>query len=547
MFITKTPSRKPSGKVYYTRLLRQSYRENGKVKKRTLANLTDWPESAVTILEQAIRNSRNSKSPCGEDFKITQGLSFGAPYVLYQLAERLGLIEALGNDFQGKLAIWQVIARVLEQGSRLSATRLAQIYDLASVINLPRGFDENDLYDNLSWLSERQNEIEDFLFRKRNKNVSLFLYDVTSSYFEGNLNEMAEYGYNRDQKKRKKQIVIGLLCDEEGTPVSVEVFQGNTQDVETFISQIQKTQERFSSKRVTFVGDRGMIKKEQIEEVIEQGCQYITALTMPQMLKLFNDGILDPSQFSGTLKELVHEGTRYVYRRSTGRAAETMQSRHERLNKAQEKVDLHNARLAESVRRKPLSAKGDIKKYLKRLCIDEWVSVSVKQRTLNLVVDDKALKEKAKYDGCYVLKTSIQDPEMTPNMLFARYKDLSLVESAFRTCKTTFLEMRPIYVRKALNTRGHVLVVMLAYLLVQKLTEAWKGIDMTAKEGLTKLAGICTIDIEIGGSSDLSRSSQILSPDSISERLLAAVDIAMPTKVTRSLANVVSRKKVGKS
>lgn len=472
MYITETKSKKRSGKVYSTILLRQSYREGGKVKNCTLANLSHWTPEDIAVLRQAIAQKNSPLESFAGPLQVTQGLSVGAVYALHKVAERLGIASALGDDFQGKLALWQVLARVLDQGSRLSATRIATIHDMASVMNLKRGFDENDLYANLGWIEQNQAHIEQTLFKKRKGPVSLFLYDVTSSYFEGMNNELSQYGYNRDGKKRKKQIVIGLLCDQEGNPISVDVFEGNTQDVETFIVQIRKVLERFDCHEVTFVGDRGMIKSEQIEEMRNHSCHYITALTLPQLEKLLRQEILSLDQFEETFKQIITDDIRYVYRRNPARARESENSRLERLAKAKEKVDKQNLRLAEKPLAKPACAKKDLEKYLKRLCLNDWVEISVRNRNLELLIDQQALKKKAQYDGCYVVKTSVLDPGISGEVIYKRYRDLALVETAFRTCKTTFLDLRPIYVRTAPSTRGHVFVVMLAYLIVRELTNA---------------------------------------------------------------------------
>jgi hypothetical protein len=164
-----------------------------------------------------------------------EGRSVGAVWVIYDMARRLGIEAALGTDFAGKLALWQVMARVIDQGSRLSAVRLAQTHAACEVLHLSRGFDENDLYDNLAWLADNQRTIERRLFttRRGDRQPTLFLYDVTSSYLEGQCNAFAAFGYNRDGKTGKKQVVLGLLCDEEGMPVSVDVFAGNTPDMIT--------------------------------------------------------------------------------------------------------------------------------------------------------------------------------------------------------------------------------------------------------------------------------------------------------------------------
>src|SRR3989475_7936336 len=192
--------------------------------------------------------------------------------------------QALGTTRDGKLALWQVIARVIDQGSRLSAVRLAMSHAACDVLGLGP-FDEEALYENLAWLAGIQAAVEDRLFAQRTKTtpVSLFLYDVTSSYLEGTHNELAAFGYNRDGKKGKMQIVIGLLCDEDGHPVSIEVFPGNTTVPHTLASQVAKLKERFGVQAITFVGDRGMIKGRQIEDLVQHGCHYMTAITKPQI------------------------------------------------------------------------------------------------------------------------------------------------------------------------------------------------------------------------------------------------------------------------
>ncbi len=188
---------------------------------------------------------------------------------LYQLAKTLGMEKALGKTFAGKLALWQVMARLIDQGIPLSAVRLAKTHAVGSLLGFARGFDENDLYENLQWLANHQARIEQALFSQRQaeRSVDLFLYDVTSSYLEGEDNFFAQYGYNRDGKKGKKQIVMGLLCDYQGDPVSVEVFEGNTQDPQTLASQVKKVAQTFGCQTVTFVGDRGMIKSTQIADL----------------------------------------------------------------------------------------------------------------------------------------------------------------------------------------------------------------------------------------------------------------------------------------
>jgi hypothetical protein len=199
--------------------------------------------------------------------ELIQGPSVSAVWLLSQFARDLGIVAALGSDRQGKLALWQVIPRVLDQGSRLSAVRLAGGHAAGAALGMI-SFDEADLYANLDWLANNQADIEPRLFGRRTPASApdVFLYDVTSTYLEGEHNAFAAFGYNRDRKSGKRQIVIGLLCDADGRPLSIELFAGNTSDVKTFSSQLSNAAARLGAERVTFVGDRSMIKAPQRAE-----------------------------------------------------------------------------------------------------------------------------------------------------------------------------------------------------------------------------------------------------------------------------------------
>jgi hypothetical protein len=194
-------------KIYNSVLLRESYRENGKVKKRTIANLSSCTKEEIEAVALALKNKADLKNLINvrEDILLEEGLSVGAVWVLYQTAKLLGIDKALGDSFSGKLALWQIMARALDQGSRLSAVRLAKVHAFCDVLGLDRGFSEDDLYDNLGWLSDNQERIENRLYGGCKGKRQIFLYDVTSSYLEGEQNYFGAYGYNRDKKKSKKQ------------------------------------------------------------------------------------------------------------------------------------------------------------------------------------------------------------------------------------------------------------------------------------------------------------------------------------------------------
>jgi len=300
MYIARAKWESKNGKVYESVWLRQSYREGGRVKSRNVANLKHCRPEEIEAIELALKYKGDlAVLGSSTEVELKEGLSVGAVSTVYEVARALGIEKVLGRSRSGKLALWQVLARVLEQGSCLSAVRLAQLHAACDVLGMRRGFSENDLYENLAWLSERQSSIERGVFsaRRGGERPELFLYDVTSSYLEGQKNAFGAYGYPRDGKRGKKQIVIGLLCDEGGEPVSTEVFKGNTQDPATFGSQVRKAAELFGCERVTFVGDRGMVKSGQVEDLAAAGFHYITAITKPQIETLLKGGIVQMELF----------------------------------------------------------------------------------------------------------------------------------------------------------------------------------------------------------------------------------------------------------
>src|SRR5437016_401840 len=344
--------------------------------------------------------------------------------------------------------------------------------------------------NNLTALSEQQKDIENRLLARRGKEKpQLFLYDVTSSYLEGEHNACGAYGYGRDGKKNKKQIVIGLLCDPGGEPVSVEVFRGNTQDTQTFAAQVNKASERFGCEPVTFVGDRGMIKSGQIAELVKVGFHYITAITKPQIETLLKAGIFQMELFDSAVCEVAQDGVRYVLRRNPVRAEELAASRADKQARVEHFIAERNGYLGEHPRAAVATAEKAVQARIQRLKIDDWRQVEVHGRTLALRVDSAAHEQAAWLDGCYVIKTDLPVSAASKQEVHDRYKDLTQVEYAFRTCKTTHLETRPIHVRTEAHTRAHVLVVMLAYLIRRVFEPGLGGLGRDRRRGATAVEG----------------------------------------------------------
>ncbi len=533
------------GKTYTRHLLRESYRANGKVLHRTIANVSQCSEAEIEAIRLALRHKGDLEylGTIQDAITLKQGLSFGAVWTVYHVARRLGIEQALGTTREGKLALWQVIARVIDQGSRLSAVRLAMSHAACDVLRLGT-FDEDALYENLDWLAGAQASVEDRLYtqRKKTKPINLFLYDVTSSYLEGTHNELAAFGYNRDGKKGKRQIVIGLLCDEDGHPVSIEVFPGNTHDPHTFASQLAKVKARFGVQEVTFVGDRGMIKGQQIEDLAQHGFHYITAITKPQIEKLLRQGTFQLDLFDQELAEvLADEGIRYVLRRNPVRAQEVRDTRHAKLATLQAQVAKHNHYLSDHPRAKAQGALQKLVARAKHLRIADWVELTLAERTITLTVHTSVQQEEAKLDGCYVLKTDLTPQQAKKELVHDRYKDLASVEHAFRTCKTAHLEVRPIFLRLKERTRAHAFVVMLAYQIIQYLTACWSTCDLTVEEGLQALATLCLVEVAPQHAPSY---HCIPTPRDAIAHLLHSADIKLPKAFSLSGTRVSTKKKL---
>lgn len=547
-------SRTEKGRTYTRHLIRQSYRLNGNPRHRTIANISKCSDQEIEAIRLALRHKGElaeliaSKKPGSgslpRSLSSCQGLSVGSVWLLYDMARQLGIERALGPTRQAKLALWQVIARVIGQGSRLSAVRLATSHAACDVLDL-EAFDEDDLYENLDWLCHQQAVIEKRLFDGLGAIRSgLFLYDVTSSYLEGSENELAAFGYNRDGKRGKKQIVIGLLCAEDGQAVSIEVFVGNTQDPQTFIPQIRKVLERFGAEGVTFVGDRGMIKAPQIEALGHEDCHYITAITKPQIEKLLKDGVIQMDLFDEELAEVsTNESVRYVIRRNPVRALDLEASRRDKLASLRKTADGRNAYLQEHPRAKVAVALRRVQQRARTLRLSRWVTITGQQadRRITVTVEEAARAEDAKFDGCYVLKTDLACDVATKEIIHDRYKDLTLVETAFRTSKTVELEVRPIHVRLASRTRGHVFVVMLAYRIVRELARRWVDQDMTVQEGINELSTLCATQILDNGRAVC---NQIPEPRGSVKRLLASADVILPEALPSKGVIVSTKRKL---
>ena len=535
--------RSKQGNKYYPRyLLRESFREDGKVKHRTIANLSHCSMEEINAIKLALRH-KGSLSQLIDINQIgtKQGRRIGAVFTLNALAREIGLPKALGYHQEGKLALWQVLARCINQGSRLSAVRLAESHATSDILRMD-SFNEDDLYANLSWLAEHQEAIEKRLFRQSYGDAipELFLYDVTSSYLEGTRNALGAFGYNRDGKAGKMQIVIGLLTGPDGMPVAVRVFEGNTPDSKTVAEQVRTLADSFGVQEVTVVGDRGMIKQTGIDLLHDKSFHYITAITKPQIRKLLRDGVFQLGLFEDNICEVECDGVRYILRRNPARAKEISQTRESKLIRIRELTEKKNLYLREHPKARIEVTQGKIEEKIAQLNTTGWIRVIRHENVFELVIDEDAGNQEAELDGCYVIKTDLPVNAAAARTVHDRYKDLSQVERAFRTFKNSHLEIRPIFVRNEATTRGHVFVVMLAYLLERRLAKSWHHLEITVPEAIDELGSLRAVEISIGNVT----CQKVPEPSGLSKQLLDSAGIKLPRVLPLRNVHVATRKKL---
>ncbi len=406
----------------------------------------------------------------------------------------MGLEKALGTSRQARLALFLVLARVLHQGSRLSAVRWGQTQAVAETLGLV-SFDEDDLYEALDWLAEEQSRVERAL-APRKPSGAVFLYDVTSSYLEGQKNELAAAGYNRDGKRYKKRSVMGLLTDAEGEPVSVRVYEGNRADPTTVADQVHKLAKDFEATEVVLVGDRGMLKTEGRQLLGEQGFRFVTALTDPQVRKLLSEGTLQLELFSETVSEVTSpEGLRYVLRRNPATLQRHRSRREDQLSCVRAKVEARNAYMEKHPRASAEVSLGLAEKWLRTYKPRDFVSARLEGRRVVLEVSAESQKEVELLDGCYVVISDVPGDKASAQQLWDRYGDLQRVERDFRELKTGLLEIRPLFLRKAGRTRGHALVSMLALKLARELKRRIQPLGLTVRDSLDRLEGVRLVTV----------------------------------------------------
>ncbi len=469
MFVDKIPNRNSNP----TWLIRESNWINGKSVKTTLANISKLPMEIIEGLRILLAGGTAVKS-VEDAFTIRSNTPHGHVAAVLGIMKQLGLPELIApkNSRFRRLVLGMIAARVIKPASKLATSAMLDVRTAASTLNEELGLkcvDEEDLYDAMDQLVKHKTSIEQRLAKRHLKEGGLVLYDVTSSYVEGRKNEFAAYGYNRDKKRGKQQIVIGLMTDPEGCPVSVDVFRGNTADVSTLGAQVAKLQQTFGLKQVVLVGDRGILQQKQIqEELIPVGLDWITAMKKNEIRAVVEQESVQMSLFDEQDVMEIHSdlypADRLVLCRNPLQAEKSKRQREELLIKTEKALD----KIVEATQREQcrLKCKGKIGVRVGRVIgkykVRKFFTLEIEEEHFAYKRDEAAIAKAERLDGLYAIRSSLkQKPEATE--LVANYKRLSTVEQAFRTMKTISLRVRPIHHRKKNRVIAHVFLCMLAY------------------------------------------------------------------------------------
>jgi hypothetical protein len=478
MYVTRVANRSSPPAI----LLRESYRADGKVKSRTLANLSDWPAAKIEALRRVLRGE--TLQPVAERFTIERAVPHGHVAAVLGTVRKLGLERLLPRrpDRLAKLALAMIVARVVEPAAKLATARqlseATAAHSLGAVLGLG-GVSDDEMYAALDLLGASQGSVEQALARRHLENGCLVLYDLTSSYLEGRHCELARHGYSRDGRSDKPQIVFGLLCAADGCPVAVEVFEGNVGDPSTLATQVSKLKERFKLSRVVLVGDRGMITNARIEaELAPAGLDWITALRAPAIQALAAGGPLQLSLFDDRdMAEIAspdYPGERLVVCRNPDLAVERTRKREELM--AATERDLAKIAAAVVRQRKPLRGQDAIGLavggVLGRRKMAKHFRLTITPTSFTFEREGQSIAREAALDGIYVLRTSLPADTLDAAGTVLAYKSLAQVERAFRTLKTVELEVRPIHHRLAGRVRAHVFLCMLAYYVIWHMRRA---------------------------------------------------------------------------
>ena len=501
MYIQRNKSKGKNGKVYTSTLLCTKYREDGKIKTRVEANLSHMPEEMVLGIENMLKHEKGTLV-ANKDIAVKKAIDFGLVFLLIHLMDKLHISKTLEKTMPKQAAILKgiIIGKIITRGSKLGIHNwLKRNRD----ISLKLGLDiENtkldDFYSALGASAFNQPQIERkwFIYNKR-KHKEVYLYDITSTYLEGTQNDLGAFGFNRDGKKGKMQIVIALLTNSEGFPLKIEVFEGDTQDHQTVLAQIDNIKKEFDAQEIIFVGDRGMkirYNLETMDEAGKEGIHYITGLTHAEIRELLKNDIIQLNLFSKDIAEVEHEGERYILSVNPALQARELnylktvraivddeisdvkaaweKRRQKNIKNAEKLKNGHKNKnlVAEFSEKKIDSYKLRVERILSKRHMSKYYEI-VQINDNEFTVDFKAEKylQAKQLAGKYVICTGIDKERMDKHEVRKQYKNLQNVEHAFRDLKSDYIQIRPVFVRGKAETRGHVLLSMFSYAIIKEM------------------------------------------------------------------------------
>ena len=480
-----TIRRQHNGKVYETYLLRHSFREEGKVKNETLANLTPLPKETIELIKGSL--SGTSYVGADDSLEIERSLAHGHVAAVAAMAGRLGFGSLLGPACTERdIALGLVIARCLAPGSKLATSRWWQDTTLAVDLGI-EGATSDEIYGAMDWLRERQGAIEARLAGRHLSRGSRVLYDLSSSWMHGTKCPLAAFGYSRDHKRGKPQIEYGLMTDFEGRPISIEVFAGNTADPTAFVSAVAAVRTRFGLEELTMVGDRGMITSARIEALRTLGgLDWITSLRAPAVRSLAQAGSLQLGLFDetslATISHPDYPGERLIACRNPALAQERSRKRNELIEATRSALASLSASVAAKGNLDATVIAGRLGRVINRYKVAKHFVTEIAEGRFSFSVDEASVREEAALDGIYVIRTSVEESSLSDAQVVEAYKGLSAVERDFRNLKAIDLELRPVYHWTEERVRAHVFVCMLAAYLNWHLRKALAPLTFTDEE-----------------------------------------------------------------
>ena len=470
-----TVTKHHKGRTYVTHLLRHSYREDGKVKHLTIANLSDLPDDLIHLMRQRLAGKPLPRNP-EDQLQVVRSLPHGHVLAVLGTLRKIGLEQIISSKpcREAQLVMAMIVLRIIAPGSKLAnytglQPETAQ-HTLAEQLGLEQ-IDAPEMYQALDWLLSRQHRIENKLAKKHLREGTLVLYDVSSSYYTGKQSELIKRGYSRDGKPHEPQIVYGLLCAPDGCPVAARVFSGNTADPTTFTAQVNTIRKRFGITQIVFVGDRGMITSKRINEDLRdvEGLDWITALRSESIRKLMQQGTIQQSLFDEMdLAEVTSDdfpGERLIVCRNPLLAAKRKHDREQLLQAAEKKLDA--VVKAVSRQNNPLRGKDEIGlrigRELKTTKMKKHFELTIEEASFTYARRTEKIAQEQLLDGLYVVRTSVSQEQSSTEQTVVTYKSLSRVERAFRSLKSVDLQVRPIFHWKDDRIRAHVFLCVLAY------------------------------------------------------------------------------------